>query len=95
LYCLQTILKWSLHSHFFISKLSWRYAFYARKEFGERGLIGKVEVESQLTDAFFCALQTAGYSKEEKLRWHEEHFDNDLLHAFEAGKRMAHQILSV
>jgi len=37
----------------------------------------------------------AAFPKEEKQRWREEHFENDLLHAFEAGKRMALQILSV
>ncbi len=36
----------------------------------------------------------ATYSKEAKLKWREEHFEKDLQHAFDAGKRMALQILS-
>jgi len=36
----------------------------------------------------------AAYSKEEKLKWREENFDNDLKQAYDAGMRMAKQILS-
>jgi multimeric flavodoxin WrbA len=34
----------------------------------------------------------AGFPKEEKLKWREENFDNDLKHAYDAGASMATQI---
>lgn len=36
----------------------------------------------------------AGFSKDEKLKWRETHFENDLQHAFNAGKHMADKILA-
>ena len=38
--------------------------------------------------------ELAGFSEPAKRQWREEHWEQDLMNAFEAGKRMAQAILA-